>query len=402
MMRRGNNERISKTQGILTIEAGGLVEDDLAVHIPFLAPSLAGSQVDWNYTTIPQIGLRNRTINIARGFVLGGSSCINQMTYHQPSNVSWDDLADLVDDPSLSREAVQKYWLRTSRPVDPVDGHDSTGQVVPSANGFGPVNVSLFSYTKPIRESIIETTRKEVILSVGFIGSPKILTLSGIGPERERERLGIPLMLESPDVGANLQDHVLLPLYFNLVNRTDTNDDLSRNATLRQESIDQWIANRTGSMVNGQSNTVAYLRVEDAHLSSTGVKEDPSNGAGSAHVEILARAGFSRQSTIPAPPTGQFLTLSAALVAPLSSGNITLTSADPFAYPLINANYLPHQFDQAAIVQAMKDILVFVQLSPLIALSPGPTVQSLMRRPMWSCWNMQRNMGQARIMEVVR
>lgn len=178
-------------------------------------------------------------------------------------------------------------------------------------------------------------------------------------------------MLESPDVGANLQDHILLPLYFNLVNGTDTNDDLSRNATLRQEAIDQWIASRTGRMVNGQSNTVAYLRVEDALLSSTGVKEDPSNGAGSAHVEILARAGFSRQSTISGPPTGQLLTLSAALVAPLSSGNITLASTDPFAYPLINPNYLTHKFDQAAIVQVMKDILAFVQLSPLNSFITG-------------------------------
>lgn len=149
-----------KRNQVLIIEAGGRVEDDLAVHIPFLAPSLANSQVDWNYTTIPQIGFSNRTINIARGFVLGGSSCINQMTYHRPSNGMWDHWADIVDDPSLSWKAVQKYWLKTSRLVDPVDGHDTTGQVIPSAHGYGPVNVSLFSYTKPIQEVIIETSKK--------------------------------------------------------------------------------------------------------------------------------------------------------------------------------------------------------------------------------------------------
>lgn len=145
---------------ILVVEAGGRVEDVLAVHIPFLAPTLPGSQVDWNFTTIPQTGFGNRTINIARGFVLGGSSCINQMAYFRPSNGAWDHWADLVDDPSLSWEAVQKYWLRTSRLVDPVDGHDTTGQVIPSAHGFGPVNVSLFSYTKPVYQSIIETSKK--------------------------------------------------------------------------------------------------------------------------------------------------------------------------------------------------------------------------------------------------
>jgi choline dehydrogenase len=49
--------------------------------------------------------------------------------------------------------------------------------------------------------------RREVVLSAGVIGSPKLLMLSGIGPAAELERHGIPVLLDSPDVGSNLADH---------------------------------------------------------------------------------------------------------------------------------------------------------------------------------------------------
>jgi len=48
----------------------------------------------------------------------------------------------------------------------------------------------------------------EVILSAGSIGSPQILQLSGIGPAALLQQRGIPVVLDLPGVGANLQDHL--------------------------------------------------------------------------------------------------------------------------------------------------------------------------------------------------
>ncbi|XP_038214634.1 glucose dehydrogenase [FAD, quinone]-like [Zerene cesonia] len=56
--------------------------------------------------------------------------------------------------------------------------------------------------------------KKEVILSAGTIKSPQILMLSGVGPKDQLEGSGITTILDSPQVGANLHDHPLVPIFF--------------------------------------------------------------------------------------------------------------------------------------------------------------------------------------------
>ena len=54
----------------------------------------------------------------------------------------------------------------------------------------------------------IAYARKEIILSAGSINSPQLLMLSGIGPRHHLEELGIPVLVDAPGVGQNLQDHI--------------------------------------------------------------------------------------------------------------------------------------------------------------------------------------------------
>src|SRR4029079_19626318 len=56
------------------------------------------------------------------------------------------------------------------------------------------------------RERVISASR-EVILSAGAIGSPRLLLLSGIGAADQLRSVGVPVAHDMPGVGENLHDH---------------------------------------------------------------------------------------------------------------------------------------------------------------------------------------------------
>ena len=58
------------------------------------------------------------------------------------------------------------------------------------------------------------TCRGEIILSAGSIGSTQLLLLSGIGPGKDLLDLDIPVALDRPGVGKNLQDHLQLRMIY--------------------------------------------------------------------------------------------------------------------------------------------------------------------------------------------
>lgn len=80
------------------------------------------------------------------------------------------------------------------------------GTWVTKINFDGKTAVSV-TYVNQFDDSTRTISGKEIILSGGAIGTPKLLLLSGVGPKQELKNLGIVLVLDSPDVGANLYDH---------------------------------------------------------------------------------------------------------------------------------------------------------------------------------------------------
>jgi choline dehydrogenase len=77
---------------VLLIEAGG--PDSLeAIHVPAAWPSLWGSEVDFAYETVPQVGSSGQVHQWPRGRVVGGSSSLNGMVYIRGSAADFDQWA---------------------------------------------------------------------------------------------------------------------------------------------------------------------------------------------------------------------------------------------------------------------------------------------------------------------
>ena len=89
---------------------------------------------------------------------------------------------------------------------------------------------------------------KEVILSAGAFQSPQLLMVSGVGPAQQLQQFNIPIVVDSPGVGQNMQDHIFFgPSYrVNLVTLTKVANDPIYLAA----QIAIWAANKTGYAYN--------------------------------------------------------------------------------------------------------------------------------------------------------
>ena len=77
------------------------------------------------------------------------------------------------------------------------------------------------------------------MLSAGALQSPQLLQLSGIGPADLLGKLGIPVVVDAPEVGRNLQDHYQA----RMIVRLKTTDFAERPGAHTRSSWRGWACN---------------------------------------------------------------------------------------------------------------------------------------------------------------
>ncbi|KAJ7163548.1 alcohol oxidase [Mycena crocata] len=199
------------------------------------------------------------------------------------------------------------------------------------------------------------TAKKEIILSAGTVGTPHVLLHSGIGNPSTLVSLGIKPIHNLPSVGQNLSDHAGARLSW-LVNSNETWETAARNTTLSEAEFEQWNNTRSGPLVDTLASHIGWIRIPDNSSIFHGFS-DPASGKNSAHFEILFNNGFVG----PAPPTGNYLTLSTSVVSPLSRGAVTLNSSNPLVAPLINPNHFDVELDILILIEALRSAMRFVR-----------------------------------------
>jgi choline dehydrogenase len=183
-------------------------------------------------------------------------------------------------------------------------------------------------------------TGGEVILCAGAIGSPQILSLSGIGRHEWLAPLGIKTLLDRRGVGLNLQDHLQLRAVYKVSNVKTLNRSYHSMLGRAWMAAD-YALRRRGPMTMAPSQLGIFMRSSPA--------EHRANIQ--FHVQPLSLDKFGDPlHTFPA------ITLSVCNLRPSSRGTVRLKSADPSAAPLIAPNYLSTGEDRAVAADAIRAV----------------------------------------------
>lgn len=179
---------------------------------------------------------------------------------------------------------------------------------------------------------------REVIVAGGSFNTPQLLKLSGIGPKEELQKFGIPVRVNLPGVGYNLQDNYEYPVIY----RCDQNLSIFQDSlfgSAGDPSLTQWVQEGNGPY-RSIAETMAVKKKskvsEDGELDLFlfgGAKTFPGYFPGYSKVLGGALNKFCWNLIKTHPRRSQ-------------AGSVTLCSADPRDLPEVNFRFFSEHDNQ--------------------------------------------------------
>lgn len=202
---------------------------------------------------------------------------------------------------------------------------------------------------------------REAILSAGTIDTPKVLMLSGVGPQKELDAFNIPVIHDLP-IGENLQDHVLIQVYWRLPGNPYDQKQLL-------DAVYQYLIHNRGPFTaHGPTSITGFI---NTNFEKNNVYPDIE-----LHHLIIRRGdllgldqligGFNVKDELKAELLNtvkdyDILVMFAILAHPKSVGNLQLKSNSPQDPPLIKADYLSASEDVEVLLRAMQYLMKLEQ-----------------------------------------
>jgi choline dehydrogenase-like flavoprotein len=180
---------------------------------------------------------------------------------------------------------------------------------------------------------------REVLLSSGALQSPKLLLLSGIGPQQHLAELGIESVHHLAGVGQNFHDHVDVVQVFDAPRAKDLFGISLSGMARAIKGVFEWRNYRTGMLTTNFAEAGGFIKsqasepIADLQL----------------HFVIGKLINHGRTSTF-----GHGFSCHLCLLRPRSRGSVRLASKDPRSAPLIDPNYLSDPDDMERMVRGFK------------------------------------------------
>lgn len=332
----------------------------------------------------------------------GGPLQVSYPAYAEPyatwAGAGFEDIGIPIADDFNSGTVMGSQWASTT--IDPYTAFRSSSQTSFLNQSQARPNLKVFELTMAKKIVFNNTTaigveidsgitlfaNKEVIVSAGAFQSPQLLMVSGIGPAAVLEALNISVIADLPGVGQNLTDHIMFgPTYQILV---ETLGSLITNpASLLASLIYEYLPYATGPLTSGQTSYLAWEKVPRDLISNASAAALANIPASWPELEYLVSpdyAGNYSNTLTDAPANlNSYGALGVGLVAPLSRGEVTITSIDTSILPTVNPNWLAHPTDRDVAIAGYKRARAFFAsdaIAPLLANAteafPGPQVKT--------------------------
>ncbi|KAM0355960.1 hypothetical protein ACHAPU_000349 [Fusarium lateritium] len=203
---------------------------------------------------------------------------------------------------------------------------------------------------------------KEVIVSGGAYCSPNILNRSGVGAKMELEQHGITTLVDLPGVGKNLQDHLIVFMFYETMVEGITTDSLLYHGNALEKAFTQWREEKKGPMTVFPFGIFAYARIDerlaDSEIWNTAPRKEGRDPMGltpkQPQIEFFTTecyGGPKQYDQFPIDNKHAF-SMIAELFAPKSRGTVTLRNADATAVPVVDCNYLSDPLDLEVLAEA--------------------------------------------------
>ncbi|MCC8395757.1 GMC family oxidoreductase N-terminal domain-containing protein [Paraburkholderia sp. MMS20-SJTR3] len=178
---------------------------------------------------------------------------------------------------------------------------------------------------------------REVILSAGVIGTPRLLEMSGIGDQDVLDNAGIRTRIALPGVGNNLQDHYVVRLGYR-VRGAGTANERSHGLALAREMM-RYVVSGTG--------VLTYSAAIVGGFAQTRLATRPD-------VQFVIAPGSFAEGRIGVLEPEPGVSCGVWQMRPESRGHVHITSSDLTAAPTIAPSYLSSELDRNTMVEGLK------------------------------------------------
>jgi choline dehydrogenase-like flavoprotein len=183
--------------------------------------------------------------------------------------------------------------------------------------------------------------RREVIISAGAFQSPQLLMLSGIGPGAHLKAHGIEVIFDSPEVGANLQDH----LDYTILRRTKSPDAIGTDlgtAWRLARALNSYNRRGEGPLTSNLAECGGFIKT-DPRLEEPDIQ---------LHFIPALVDDHGRKKHL-----GGGYSCHACVLRPKSRGVVRLASPDAMAAPEIDPQFLSDEDDLRRLVAAARLVM---------------------------------------------